>query len=81
MSYSDQGPGDFIFIPGSWWHSSVCLTETFAYIRNYINVHTYRRAVLLVLVVVWVLAQMVVVIVVVSVVIGVLSVARWWWLC
>eukprot|EP00933_Yihiella_yeosuensis_P038050 TRINITY_DN3201_c0_g1_i1.p1 TRINITY_DN3201_c0_g1~~TRINITY_DN3201_c0_g1_i1.p1 ORF type:complete len:802 (-),score=172.02 TRINITY_DN3201_c0_g1_i1:329-2734(-) len=40
-----QEPGDLIFIPSGWWHSTVCLTDTSAYTRNYINSHNYRRAI------------------------------------
>merc|ERR1712194_938108 len=40
-----QEPGDLIFIPSGWWHTTVCLTETSAYTRNYINSHNFRRAV------------------------------------
>merc|ERR1712232_473135 len=40
-----QEPGDLIFIPSGWWHSTVCLTCTSAYTRNYINDHNFRRAI------------------------------------
>merc|ERR1712048_557130 len=45
LRWAVQEPGDLIFIPSGWWHSTVCLTETSAYTRNYINGHNFKQAI------------------------------------